>query len=280
MNVELADERVLVLADQFSMDHAEGKASTKKVEAFGTLAKLGGLLSKPRDDEYELVYRERRLQPFWQVIAEATSEYERKRDYAVRVAAEVRSVEINGVTYGSTDGEIRLTGQELCREETRKDLLFDGLTGRPAPELSGHLRFPAAVTGAEAMAEAARAGSIVVPPEAKASAIVREVLAGFMSRIEADRVIEEGVRLTHIDLYYRPVYAFRYRRQGKEAVVEFDGLTGDTRVGGATFEAYVGKILEPKFLLDASVEAVNIFFPGATLAKIIVAKGLELKKPH
>jgi hypothetical protein len=280
MNVELADERVLVLADQFSMDHAEGRASAKKVDAFGTMARLGGLLAKPREDEYELIYRERRLQPFWQVVAEGVSEYDRRRDYSVRVSPEVQSVEINGVTYGAVDHEIRLSGQELCREEVHKDILFDGLTGKPVPELSGHLRFPAAVTDAETLAGYTRDGVVVVPPQVKASTIVREVLAGFMSRIEADKVIEEGVRLTSIDLYYRAVYAFRYRRQGKEAVVEFDGLTGEARVGGATFGAYVGKILEPKFLLDASVEAVNIFFPGATLAKIVIAKGMELKKPH
>lgn len=280
MNVELADERVLVLADQFSMDHAEGRASAKKIDAFGTMARLGGLLSKPRDDEYELIYRERRLQPFWQVIADGVSEYERHRDYTVRVAPEVRSVEINGVTHGAVDHEIRLSGQESCREELHKDLLFDGLTGKPAPELSGHLRFPSAVTDAETLAGYTREGVVVVPPQVKASSIVREVMAGLMSKIEADKVIEESVRLTAIDLYYRAVYAFRYRRQGKEAVVEFDGLTGEARVGGATFEAYVGKILEPKFLLDAGVEAVNLFIPGATLAKIIVTKGLEFKKTH
>ena len=88
------------------------------------------------------------------------------------------------------------------------------------------------------------------------------------------------MRVERVDLYYRPVYAFRYRRQGKEAVVEYDPIAGVARPGGATFETYLGKLLEPKFLFDVTVETANIFFPGATLARVIVNKSLEFKKPR
>ena len=71
MNVELADERFLILTDRFSMDHAEGRATTKRIDAFGTLAKMSGFLNKPKDDDFELIYRERRLQPFWRLICAA-----------------------------------------------------------------------------------------------------------------------------------------------------------------------------------------------------------------
>ena len=58
-------------------------------------------------------------------------------------------------------------------------------------------------------------------------------------------------------------------------MIEFDGLSGDAKPGGVTFEHYLGKVLEPKFLLDASVEAVNLFVPGTQLARIVVQKGVE-----
>ena len=87
MNVELADERFLILKDRFSMDHAEGRASTKRIDAFGTLAKVTGFLSKPKEDEFELVYRERRLQPFWRLVSAAGYVYERTRRYPVAVPA-------------------------------------------------------------------------------------------------------------------------------------------------------------------------------------------------
>lgn len=83
-----------------------------------------------------------------------------------------------------------------------------------------------------------------------------------------------------VELIYRPVYAFRYRHAGKEAVIEFDGLSGDTRPGGATFEQYLGHVLEPKFLLDAGVEAVNLFVPGTQLARIVMQHGVKQVIEH
>jgi hypothetical protein len=63
-------------------------------------------------------------------------------------------------------------------------------------------------------------------------------------------------------------------------VIEFDGLTGEAGPGGATFEQYLGKALEPKFLLDAGVEAVNLFVPGTQLARIVVQHGVKQVIEH
>jgi hypothetical protein len=51
MDVELAEERILVLADRFNLDHAEGRAWAKRTDAFGTVAKLGGLLNRAGSDK-------------------------------------------------------------------------------------------------------------------------------------------------------------------------------------------------------------------------------------
>jgi hypothetical protein len=101
------------------------------------------------------------------------------------------------------------------------------------------------------------------------------VVSSAIGRIEADRILEERVLVDAVDLIYRPVYAFRYRHGTKEAVIEFDGLTGDTGADGATFEQFLGKALEPKFLLDVGVEAVNILVPGTQLARIVVQHGVR-----
>ncbi len=275
MNVELADERILVFADRFTMDHAEGRAWAKRAEAFGTLAKLGGLLNRAAADDYELVYRERRLQPFWRVSATAVSAYERTRDYQVRVEPEVRSVLVDGEERTVLNGAFRVTGLESCREEVSREVFYDGLTKGQNSLLLSYMKYEAAPVSTDDLAEQSAAGTVVVPPEARASVLVREVAGGLIGKIEADRVLEERVVVDAVDLYYRPVYAFRYKHTGKEAVIEFDGLTGDARPGGATFEQYLGKVLEPKFLLDASVEAVNLFVPGTQLARIVVQKGVE-----
>ena len=101
------------------------------------------------------------------------------------------------------------------------------------------------------------------------------MVSAAIGRIEADRILEERVIVDAVDLVYRPVYAFRYRHAGKEAVIEFDGLTGEARGSGSTFEQYFGKVFEPRFLLDAGIEAVNLFVPGTQLARIVVEHGVQ-----
>ncbi|HEY3888432.1 MAG TPA: hypothetical protein VGL73_07655 [Caulobacteraceae bacterium] len=278
MNVELAEERVLVLPDPSSMEGAQTRAWARRVEAFGALARMSGLLGKPKDEEFELVYKERRLQPFWRLSATATYAYERTRTYAVKVAPEVRSVVLGPETKPVSAGAFSISGLESCREQTHKDFYYDGLSKDVLGDMSVYVKFGGAATTPDELNEIAKSGTIVVPPQARSSMIIREVVAAMLSRIDADRVLEETVRIETVDLFYRPVYAFRYRRQGKEAVVEYDALTGAARPGGATFETYLGKILEPRFLFDVTVETANIFFPGATLARVIVNKSLEFKK--
>lgn len=278
MNVELADERFLILTDRFSMDHAEGRASTKRIDAFGTLAKVTGFLSKPKEDDFELVYRERRLQPFWRLTCAADYLYERTRRYAVKVPAAVETVAAYGQTLSAVEGEITFEGLETCREAVRKESLYDALTKQPDATLSRYLQYDGVAVAPEGVQTAAGEGTIVVPPVAKAPELIRDALSGVITRIEADRVIEERIRVEAVELYYRPIYAFRYRWQNKEAIVEFDGLTGEVKAGGSTFENYLGKVMDPAFLIDASVEAATLFIPGARLAEIIVTKGISLAK--
>jgi hypothetical protein len=278
MNVELAEERILILTDRFSMEHAEGRAWTKRIDAFGAMAMMGGLLSKPRDDEFETVYRERRMQPFWRIASKAIYSYERRREYPITVGPEVTSIEICDDVKPVVNGRITVSGLESCHEERRREVLIDGLTGVHHADYTAYLDFPSVEATAESLQAMTAQNTVVVPPQTRASMLVRDALAQAIGKIDADKVLEETVRLEAVDLYYRPIYAFRYRRQGKEAVVEFDALTGAIKAtGGSTFEQHLGKVMDPKFLLDVSAEAANLFIPGATVAKIIMVKGLEMR---
>ena len=109
-----------------------------------------------------------------------------------------------------------MTGLESCRDKTEREFFFDGLTRANNPALVTYLRFPGSPVSAEVLATEAQAGTVVVPPENKASVLVREVVSLAIGRIEADRVLEEWVRVDVVDLVYRPVYAFRYHHAGKE----------------------------------------------------------------
>jgi len=196
----------------------------------------------------------------------------------VKVPPAVETVAAYGQTLSAVDGEIAFEGLETCREAVRKESLYDALTKQPDGALSRYLQYDGMAVAPEGLAAAAGEGTIVVPPVAKAPELIRDALSGVITRIEADRVLDEKIRVEAVELYYRSIYAFRYRRQGKEVVVEFDGLTGDIKVGGSTFETYLGKVMDPAFLIDASVEAATLFIPGARLAEIIVTKGISLAR--
>jgi hypothetical protein len=276
MNVELAEERILLLPDTLGPEQAEARAWSRRTEAFGAFARLGGLIQKPKDEDFETIYRELRLQPFWRLSVATTYVYERQREHRLKVAPEVSAVSIGGQAFTAADREAVVTVTECCNEIGRKDWLYDGITKKGDPGLRSYLSLAAEAVTAEELNARSRAGDIIVPPQAKASMLVREVISRSIRKIEADRILEEIMRLEAIDLIYRPVYAVRYRWQQKQAVVEVDAVTGEARAGGTTFEAYVGKLVDRDFLLDAGVEAANMFIPGVNLAKIFVAKGLKL----
>lgn len=283
MQVELAEERLFRLTDRFTQGYAETAAWDKRVEAFGTLARVTGLFSQGGAQDYELVYREQRLQPFWRLTVSTSARYERTRSYAIKVPAEVQQVTIGEQTLAATAGQITVTGLEACHEEGRRETLVDGLTKHVEPGLAGYLQHEAReITAADLAAATANDGFVVVPPQAKASMVVRDVVAGAIGKIDADRVLEELVRVEAVDLFYRPIHAFRYRRGAKdgakEAVVEFDGVTGVATVGGTTFEQYLGKVLDPHFLLDVGGEALSLVIPGANIAKLLIVKGMEMRQ--
>jgi hypothetical protein len=275
MDVEISEERIILLAARFNLDHAEGRAWARRADAFGTVARIGGLLNRSASEDYECVYRERRLQPFWRLHSRAVATYERTRTLSVPVPPDVQSVRVGDETIPVKDRQFALIGLESCRDESEREVLVDGLTGAQSAALGRYLGFPGRAASAQDLAAVVNDGTVVVPPASKASAMVREVLSSAIGRFDADRILEDRVSVDLVDLVYRPVYAFRYRHAGKEAVVEFDGLTGDVRPDGVSFEQYLGKTLDPKFLLDVGVEAVNMFIPGTQLARIVVQRGVE-----
>ena len=279
MDVELAEQRLLLIPERVGGDEAEARACARRAEAFGTVARLSGLLGRGREETVELVYRERRLQPFWRIACRAVYAYERVRRHTLVVGEEVQAARIGDVPLElHAGGRMVAPVHETCRQETLRAALYDGLTGKEAPSLAAYLDFGPQPSTTEALAAVAEAGCVVAPPAVRASALVRELVAGLIGRIDADVVHEERVEVQALELIYRPVHAFRFRRGDRSAVVEVDGLTGAVRTDGATFEHLLGRVLDPAFLLDVGVETAALFVPGARLAQIVVSKGVATHK--
>jgi hypothetical protein len=281
MEIAVANERALLLKEQLPIEEAEGRAWSKKMDAFGTVVKVTKFFQQPKDDDFETAYKEHRYQPFWHVACTARYVYERTSQYSPAVSGpEVGSVTIEGIEYQVTDGSITLTGLDHCREEAHQEVFAEGITGEKLPDLADYIKFPTTEIATEDLDSFAPEGTIVVPPQARASAIVREVLAEMIKNVQADRILEEQVEVERVDLYYRPVYAFQYRwlSKEKEAIMECDALTGKLQVGGKTFQQYLGKVLDAEFLFDVGVDAVDLLVPGGGIAIKVAKKGFDVAR--
>ncbi|MEO8632588.1 MAG: hypothetical protein ABI466_04460 [Chloroflexota bacterium] len=268
MDIALADQHIFILDDRLTPDDARQRAMDKRAGAFGS--GLGNLLQRPKADDIELVNSQRRLEPFWHVGGRALYVYERAREYTVPASgAEVREVRVRGEAYPVRAAAGRsafvLPTIEHCRDEFQEELYVDGVSGAPVTDASSILS--GAKQEVTDLAKAAENNTIVVPPTQHASSLVRQLLASMLKPVQADTVAEESMTLDHIDLYYRPWWAFEFhwKPKDKRGVVEIDAVTGLIRPGQALM-AKVQRIVTRDTLFDIGADTVGLLVPGGGIA--------------
>lgn len=269
-----------MLKDKVSPEEAKEKAWQEKLSAFGTFSKVTGFLSKPKNEDFTVTYSEHRYEPFWHVIAKARYEYTRTTNYQVPVSGkEVRSVTLQEIKYDVVSGKINVPVSEYCLQEELDENIIDGISGKAAPNLQPLLAMaPFEVSGQ--LKDEVGADAILVPPQARISAIMRDSLAKMIKGIQADTILSEQVEVTNVDLYYRPIYAYKFSwtSKQKEAILEIDGLTGECKPGNRVFNEYLGKILDRNFLFEIGADAVGIFVPGGGIAVKAAKRYIDRKK--
>jgi hypothetical protein len=278
VDIELAPQRIFALEDRLSFEEIRQRAMDKRSTA--VTSGLGGLLQRPKAEDITLTGSQRRVEPFWHVSGKARYVYERTRDYAVPPSGgEVREVEIHGQTYsivgaGKASRAFHLPVKERCREEFADELYVDGVTGQPAPEAAGVMGGPSSeVAAPDALATE---GTVVIPPEHRASYVVRQLLARMLKPVQADAVIEETLTLDHSDLYYRPVWAFEFRwaPKDKTGVVEIDAVTGQMRQA-ASLATNITRIVSKDALFDIGADTVGLIVPGGSIAVKVARAALD-----
>ena len=280
MDIRVADQRILLFADQVSAEDAKQLSWEKKTSAFDALSKMTSFLSRPKDDDFELLYSEHRYQPFWHVIAKAKYVYDRTAQYQIAPNGnEVQSVTLEKTDYVVTNGHIHVSVMEHCSQDEQDEVYVDGVTGKNNPELASYLSLSPKVA-TEKLEKLITKGSIVVPPQARVSAIMRDALSKMIKGIQADKILEEQVEVQCVDLYYHPVYAFQYKWKSKNkvAIVEIDGVTGAVGSGNRTFNEYLGKVLDKDFLFDLGADAAGMLIPGGNIAVKVAKRYIDKKK--
>ena len=271
---------MLVLDEQLTVDEVQQHAMDRRAQAFGS--GLGTFLQRPKSDEIVLVAKQRRLEPFWHVSGRAVYVYERERDYNVPASArDVQSITVTGITYEGRPGtgdqrSFRVHAREHCRTELKSESFVDGLTGASMSDgaaLSGGQRSEVSELGS-----LSSDGTIVLPPEHRASFVVRQVMAELMKPVQADTILEESVTLDATDLYYRPIWAFEFAWQGKgrQGTVEIDPITGQVRQGRPLVST-IKKMLSRDVLFDVGADTAGLLVPGGSIAVRLAKAAIEKK---
>lgn len=280
MEISLANERAFQITPQVPFDTARVRVDDKRTSLVaGT---VGALLSRPKTEDIQLVSTENRLEPFWLITIATRTRYDRNRSYSLTVSGpEVQQVTVLDhqvtVEHQARGGpSITLSGIEHCQEEHRLTRFFDGLTGEKADHIK-YLSFPAQeIANLESFSPE---GVLVVPPQARATAVVRQVMTEAVKPVQAQIIHEERVDVENIDLYFRPVYAFEYNwpAKSKRVIVEYDALSGDFHAGGKKLGDQIRGMLTRDLLFDVTADAIGMIVPGGSIAvklvKAVVDRG-------
>lgn len=274
MDIQVAEEQAYLLRETLDWQQAKEKAWDKKTSVFGAISRLF-----VRGEDINIVYSERRYEPFWHLVCSAHYVYDRNRTWQLAISGpEVKQITIRDEDFEvpANKPQIAISGVEHCREDHNRDVIINAISGSPC-NWSSYLEFTAEAIEIEAFAPPE---SIVVPPQIRASSIVRQILSEMLKPVQADTVFQEVVAVEHIDLYYRPIYAFEYHWQSKDkrAVVEFDGLTGELRREGTALRQQIGQVLTRDVLFDVGADMVGLLIPGGSIAVKVVKAMADSKK--
>ncbi|MHB9034885.1 MAG: hypothetical protein ACYC6L_17785 [Anaerolineae bacterium] len=265
MEWQVAEQKVSILTEQLSMDLAEGRAWGMKLDAFGTLSKVTSVFQKPKEDDFQLAYKELRYEPFWHISVMFKSVYQRERQYRMAPKGpEVHSVTILGQDFTVEAGQVTLTGMEHCEDEGQTEVWVDGLTGKRSPNLANLMRYGAKQIATSEIGTFAPAGAIVQAPTMHSAALVKEILGGMVKTVEADEILGEGVAVQAVELFYRPIYAFQFLWVSKDkyGVVECDALTGQYKADGKVLKDTPVEMPNASMIFDLQPDAMDSLLPN------------------
>ena len=282
MDIYLAAEHAYYFIPQYTVDIARDRVEQKKMNLAAGM--LGSLFSRSKPEELRLITVENRLEPFWLVAASSRTLYDRAAAYTITVGG----TDVRGVTVLNQDLSVlpqlkgdptfKLTAIEHCAQEFRTQQTFDGITGVKA-DLVKYANF--AKTEITDMNTFAPEGVLLLPPQVRATAVVRQVTAEIVKPVKnAQAIHEERIDIETVDLNFRPVYAFEYEwsAKNKNVVIEFDPLTGDMHIGGKKLSDQIKGILTRDLLFDVTADAFGTFVPGGSIAVKLVKAVVDRKK--
>ena len=270
MDISLGEPRIYGLEPRLAFEDIRRRAEDKRASAVA--GGFGGLLQRPKPEDVVLVASQRRVEPVWHLLCTAHYAYDRSRMYTVPASAgDVRAVTLHGTEYpvvpsGKGPASFAVEALEHCTEDIREEQFIDGVTGAAlanGPAVIGGPR-----TEVSDPATLATDETVVIAPEQRASAVVRQVIAKLMKPLQADTVLEESLAVEALELYYRPIWAFEFHHAAKDkrGVVEVDALSGETTTANALKVSQLTRMVSRDALFDIGADTVGLLVPGGSIA--------------
>ncbi len=286
MDVRLAPTHIYTLNPTLDFEAAEQQAIDKRINTVA--GGLGGLFSRPKPEEVDLVYKEIRYESFWHAVCNVRYVFERNKDFTVPVTGvEVRTVTILGQEFeiaaqqaqptqsggflsqlgqqiglSNTVRTFTLAGVEHCIDENRQVQYLDAVNGQALQVGADFVQKDK--TEVTDLTPLSTGDVLVVVPQLSAAKIARSVLASMIKPIQADKILEETVAIETLDLYFRPIYAFEFawKPKNKTGVAEFDAVTG-VMISGKALHTKSDRDITRESLFDINAETVTSLIPAA-----------------
>src|SRR5512141_2194539 len=98
MEITIVEQKVFLLPEAISPDQARERAWDKKTAAFAS--GFTSLFARPKGEDVEVTYSEKRYEPFWYVLCQGHYAYDRSARFAVKASGpEVKRVTVAGQEY-------------------------------------------------------------------------------------------------------------------------------------------------------------------------------------
>ncbi len=282
MELHLAPTHTYSLNPTLDFEAAKQQAIDKRLSVVVT--GLGGLLSRPKPEDVELVYSEIRYESFWHIVCTVRYVFERSKEFSVAVAGpEVRKVTILGQEFevaappppsgsgflqqiGIGAGAARsfaLQGVEYCVDENRQEKYLDAVNGQPLQLGAEYAKKDK--TEISDLSPLESSDVLVVAPQMSASKIAKSLLGSMVKQIQADKFLEETTNIETLDLYFRPVFAFEFawKPKNKTGVAEIDGVSGNL-TNGKALHTKSDKAVTHEGLFDINAETATSLMPTAS----------------
>jgi hypothetical protein len=177
-----------------------------------------------QSEKIDFISVEKYYDPYITINGQYTIDYYRKATYKWKVSKEVKEVVLSGKTFKlnqiAKEQEIEVDAEERLFKESSAFLVFDKDGNQM--ELS-NVQFGQSESGAEELFKTFKMSEI---PQNRDLDLLRGEIA--QRPEEVNRVISEVLKVDERSVIYIPMYKLTYRhvQSGKEASIEFNGITG------------------------------------------------------